>query len=166
MTGTGEPNPGGRAALTVEPVTPYPSPRCAGRTWAQTRSSSAPTRVKRTILPCEVSLKHTWYPIELPIRYEGPAAGSVKGCGRTLAINTRKVRFASDQDLPVGLDVLLRISWPAQRPDGTGLSLSIFGRIERSESHEVEVTVSRHEFRTRRSEPSERLGNLRAMHAG
>jgi len=111
-------------------------------------------------------LKHTWYAIALPIRYEGPSAGSVKGCGRTLAINTRKVRFASVQDLPVGLDVLLRISWPAQLPDGTGLSLSIFGRVERSVSNEVEVTVSRHEFRTRRSgEPSERLGDVRAMHA-
>jgi hypothetical protein len=89
----------------------------------------------------------------------------VKGFGRTLAINTSTVRFASDQDLPVGLDVWLKISWPAQLPDGTGLSLSIFGQIERSGFHEAEVTVFRHEFRTRRSEPPEELGNIRALQA-
>jgi hypothetical protein len=95
-------------------------------------------------------LKQTLYPIELPMRYESRAHGSVKGFGRTLAINRRTVRFASDRDLQVGLSVCLVISWPAQLADGAGLSLSMFGWIEQSTRGEVEVRVSSHEFRTRR----------------
>jgi hypothetical protein len=89
------------------------------------------------------------------MRYESPARDALKGCGKTLAINRGTVRFASDQDLQVGLSVWLIISWPARLPDGTGLSLSVFGRIRESAGREVEVTVSRHEFRTRRNGESE-----------
>jgi hypothetical protein len=62
------------------------------------------------------------------MRYEGPALGSLKGCGQTLALNRRAVRFASDQDLPAGLDVWLKISWPAQLPNGNS-HLQRFGAV-------------------------------------
>jgi hypothetical protein len=121
------------------------------------------TRVHDAVVDFEVAVKHTWYPIDLPMRYESVARGSAKGCGRTLAINSRTIRFASDQDLQVGLRVWLGISWPVQLPDGGGLSLCLFGRIERCSLREVEVKVTRHEFRTWPAAQSEDLGDVRMM---
>jgi hypothetical protein len=89
------------------------------------------------------------YPIALPVRYESQADGGVTGFGRTLAITTKTVTFASDQELRVGLEVRLAILWPAKLQDGTTLNLSMVGRIERCARGEIDVAVSRHEFRTR-----------------
>jgi len=58
------------------------------------------------------------------------------------------VRFASDQDLQVGLKVCLKIAWPVQLPDGASLSLAVFGKIERSACRQVDVAFHRYEFRT------------------
>jgi hypothetical protein len=91
----------------------------------------------------------TRYPIALPIRYESQAAGGVSGFGRTLAITTKTVTFASDQNLRVGLNVRLAILWPAKLQDGASLNLSMVGTIERCARGEVDVAVSQHEFRTR-----------------
>ena len=89
------------------------------------------------------------YPIALPVRYESQADGGATGFGRTLAITTKTVTFASDQDLPVGLEVRLAILWPAKLQDGTSLNLSMVGTIERCARGEIDVAVSRHEFRSR-----------------
>jgi hypothetical protein len=91
----------------------------------------------------------TRYPIPLPIRYESQADGGVSGFGRTLAITTKTVTFASDQDLCVGLNLRLAILWPAKLRDGASLNLSMIGTIERCAQGEVDVAVSQHEFRTR-----------------
>lgn len=104
-----------------------------------------------------VTPKQPWYPIELPVRYASPADASVKGSGRTLAINSRAVQFASDQDLQEGLNVELVISWPARLSDGAGLTLSVTGTIRRSTLRKVEVSICRHEFRTRRRAWSKEL---------
>ena len=75
-------------------------------------------------------------------------------------MNSRAVRFACDRDLPRGLEVRLVIEWPAHLPSGAGLSLSLFGAIERSALREVEVVISRHEFRTRRGGEPEELSTV------
>jgi hypothetical protein len=75
----------------------------------------------------------------------------VEGCGQTLALRSKAVRFISDQDLRVGLKVRVIISWPARLADGVCLALLVLGRIERSAFRVVEIAVSRHEFRTRRN---------------
>ena len=90
-----------------------------------------------------------WYPIALDLRYESLGHNPVKGVGRTIAIKSKAVRFATDQNLKVGLQLSLAISWPAQLPDGTGLNLAISGVVARSELGAAELTVARHEFRTR-----------------
>ena len=98
------------------------------------------------------------YPIALPLRYESHADGGVTGFGRTLAIATKLVTFASDQDLRVGLKIRLAILWPAKLQDGTSLNLSMVGRIERCAQGEIDVAVSRHEFRTRGGDWSQMKG--------
>jgi len=104
--------------------------------------------------------RSTWYPIELPLQYRSLDCGVMEGSGRTLAINSRLVRFSSDQELRVGLNLGLLISWPAKLEDGTGLSLWVLGRIERSESQQVEIVVCRHQFRTRCGEASGAPGRV------
>jgi hypothetical protein len=90
-----------------------------------------------------------WYPLELPISYTGGARDSIPGSGKTVEISSGAVRFAGDQDLHVGLNVRLAISWPVALADGTSLSLSIIGRIEEAKRHEFRAAIIRHEFRTR-----------------
>ena len=91
----------------------------------------------------------TKYPIQLPMQYQTSGVRSVKGSGQTISMNSKTVRFISDHDLRAGLEVCLVISWPAYLPDGTALNLFMFGSIERSLSLEVDVGISRYEFRTR-----------------
>jgi len=126
-----------------------PRLRHPGRTWQQT-CVFPPRSMSNRINSREGTQGPTWYSIELPMRYEGPKNSFVQGSGRTLAMNSRMVRFTSDQDLQVGLKVWLKITWPVQLPDGACLSLAVLGKIERSAYREVEVAFFRHEFRTRR----------------
>jgi hypothetical protein len=93
-----------------------------------------------------------WYPVKLPISYEISAPDTHHGSGWTLAISSGAVRFACDRDLPVGLAIRMAIKWPAKLGDGTSLSLSAIGKIQRSAVCEVEVVMIRHEFRTRCAE--------------
>jgi hypothetical protein len=91
----------------------------------------------------------TKYLIQLPMQYQTSGADAVKGNGQTISINSKAVSFAGDHDLRGGIEVCLVISWPAHLPDGTALNLFMFGSIERSLSLEVDVGISRYEFRTR-----------------
>jgi hypothetical protein len=106
-----------------------------------------PMRLKRSTSGAAIA--PFCYPIELPIRYQGEARGSIQGSGKTVQISSGSVRFAGDQDLRVGWNVRLAISWPVALADGTTLSLSIIGRIEEAARHEFRAAIIRHEFRTR-----------------
>ena|ERR1051326_914752 len=96
-----------------------------------------------------VDIPPPWYPIELPISYTGQAPESIEGSGKTVEISSGAVRFAGDQDLHVGLNVRLAITWPAALADGASLNLSIIGRIEEAAGHEFRAAIIRHEFRMR-----------------
>lgn len=98
-----------------------------------------------------------WYPISLPAYYEGATQGSPQGAGRTLEMNSNAIRFACERELPVGLVVRVAVEWPVKLSDGTSLSLWAIGRILRSAEWGAEVTVDRHEFRTRRTERTNAL---------
>lgn len=98
--------------------------------------------------------EEAWYPIELPISYEGAKESTLQGDGRTLAISRGGVRFACDRTLLVGQTVRLSIQWPARLYDGASLSLWVMGSVQLSASCEVEVVILRHEFRTRRADGS------------
>jgi len=99
----------------------------------------------------------TWYPVELPISYQGLERGSVQGIGRTVEMSSNAIRFGCDRNLPVGLTVRLSIQWPAKLGDGTSLSLSAIGKIERAGFCEAEAVLIRYEFRTRGAESANRL---------
>jgi hypothetical protein len=104
-----------------------------------------------------------WYPIDLPLSYEGVENGSLSGNGRTLAIRSGAVRFECDRKLYVGQVLRLSIRWPVLLDDGTNLSLWAKGRVQRSTGWEVEVAIGRHEFRTRRDDAVKPMVILKAQ---
>ena len=107
-----------------------------------------------------------WYPLELPITYEGPDRYVLRGDGRTFAISSGGVRFACGQELPVGLPVRLAIEWPAKLADGANLYLSASGKIQSSKMCEIEIAIIHHEFRIRRREGDKPLILMDAASAG
>ena len=99
-----------------------------------------------------IAIERPWYPVELPLRYEFADRSSTQGSGQTLAISSGAVRFTGDQDMPIGRNVRLVVSWPAKLADGACLSLSIIGKIEKAAGCEIQVAIIRHEFRVRRTD--------------
>jgi hypothetical protein len=89
--------------------------------------------------------------IELPMEYRLLKPNGLYGEGRTLAMCSRLVRFSCDADLPPGQMVTLVVAWPAELADGTKLSLWFSGKIVLSVCSEVDVKISRWEFKTRRA---------------
>lgn len=98
-----------------------------------------------------------WYSISLPVYYEEATHGSPQGAGRTLEMNSNAIRFACERELRVGLVLRVAVEWPVKLLDGTGLSLWAIGTVQVSAEWGVEVTVDRHEFRTRRTERTKAL---------
>lgn len=119
----------------------------AAASWPQTCHKSALMRNGNSSFKA-VKL---WYPIELPICYEGPEGSLLQGNGTTMAMSSAVIQFACDRNLPVGHVFQLWLQWPAKLFDGTSLSFWATGTIQRSACCEVEVAVRRHEFRTRRA---------------
>ena len=61
------------------------------------------------------------------------------GCGRTLTIGSKTMRFVGDRTLKPGSSIQLRVPWPAELPDGTRLNLMLAGRFKRAGPAFVEV---------------------------
>ena len=75
----------------------------------------------------------------------------VAGQGRTITISSRSIRFFCDRALRLNEKIQVVVVWPATLPDGTGLNLWIEGTTLRNILSDVEVSVDRYEFRTRRA---------------
>ena len=107
-----------------------------------------------------------WYPVELPLTYDDPKQGSLRGDGRTLAISSDAIRFACDRDLPIGRVIRLAVRWPAKLRDGASLNFSAIATIQRSGFGEVEAVLIRHEFRVRWTERAVIICNATVRAAG
>jgi hypothetical protein len=86
------------------------------------------------------------YPIHLTLAYETDSRNRA-GQGRTLALGGRIVRFSTDQNLRVGQEIRMELTWRAPLDDGTNLNLWMFGTVVRSAHVEVEVRITAYEFR-------------------
>ena len=106
------------------------------------------------------------FPIGLPVTYHTVAPES-SGKGQSLVIGSDLVRFLSDRDLAVGQKLRLELAWPAPLPDGTGLNLWLYGSVARSSFAEVEMRVTKYEFRTRRkAQPATALTSTNTVAVG
>jgi hypothetical protein len=97
----------------------------------------------------------TVYALRFPLQYWTAPRNGIPGQigeGMTTAISSRLVQFRSDRSLAAGCKIQLQIAWPAGLPDGVRLNLCICG-VTQSASGNVEVSVTKYEFRTRRRRP-------------
>lgn len=90
------------------------------------------------------------YPIGLEIEYSLVSRGEIqhRGVGRTLNIGSGGLLFETPEPLPEQGLIRIAIRWPFLHESGCALKLVIHGRVVRSDSAGVAVTIHRHEFRT------------------
>lgn len=97
------------------------------------------------------------YPLEMNLRYKVILRGRapLEGSGRTLNISSGGVLFGCDQTLPAGAFVELSVHWPVLLQGTRPLALLIVGRVVRTEHLRIAIKMSRYEFLTRPSHPSQ-----------
>src|SRR5690349_670526 len=96
------------------------------RTWSEACSVEPLMRKRNSFAGAVVP----WYPVKLPLSYQGGKPGFLRGEGHTLAMNSGAIRFTCDRDLPPNLIVHVVILWPAKLDDGVSLCLSASGKIQ------------------------------------
>jgi len=90
------------------------------------------------------------YPIPFDLEYKLLTKGRVghSGFGKVLNISSRGVFFDTDDLLPVGDPIELRISWPFLLDGICQLILILRGRIIRSDGNGIAIMTVTFEFRT------------------
>lgn len=89
------------------------------------------------------------YPIQLELEYRvADPSFSAIGIGRTVSLSSRYIRFEAERLLPPGLDIEVRIQWPAILNNTVGLTLRVKGQTIDA-GHTSVIAVSRYEFYSR-----------------
>jgi len=107
---------------------------------------------RRVRLPKALNLSNragTRFPIALELRYAVKGRQPITGFGRTIELSSGALTFAADEPLESGDKLEVTIDWPALLDGGVRLQLVMTGKIVRTYQTETEVTIQRHEFRTR-----------------
>ena len=97
------------------------------------------------------------YPITLKVRYRSKLkrAHSVDGVGQTVNISSREFLVVTrDPDVvSVGSRFEATLEWPVLLNGTTPLALVVRGRVVRSETFRIAVSLERYEFRTMKRGP-------------
>jgi len=72
----------------------------------------------------------------------------VTGAGKSVNISSCGLLFTTDQELASGESVEVSVNWPAQLDNRCALKLVTTGRVVRSQSGLVAISIERYEFRT------------------
>lgn len=90
------------------------------------------------------------FPIVREVRYKvvRSKGTSEAGAGKTIDISSTGVLFTAQTPLPLGKQLELSISWPAQLRGKCSLKLVARGRIVRCHGTSVAIEIDTHEFRT------------------
>jgi len=89
------------------------------------------------------------YQCETPLRFVCQSGGvQYTGSGCTADLGRREVHFVSDNPLPYGAEVELRIEWPFLLQGVCPLELRMWGRVLRSDEQRTVVTMRDYEFHT------------------
>jgi len=91
------------------------------------------------------------FPIEQDVSYKCVRGREVRtaGSGKTLEISSRELTFTTEQSLQTEQKVEVTVNWPALLDNTCPMKLVISGRVVRSGTGSVSVSINRHEFRTR-----------------
>src|SRR5579871_4642266 len=109
----------------------------------------APAREAHSATPTD-RRKCRRYPVKLNIRYRFSRDPTVweEGLGATRDLSAEGLSFRADRELPVGVQVELRIDWPLKINGAPSLCAVISGRIIRSNENEIAVAILQSEFQT------------------
>jgi hypothetical protein len=89
------------------------------------------------------------FPIERELRFRTTGKrDEMVGSGQTIDIGSKRVVFRTNQALPTGKRIDMAISWPVQLDQRCALKLIASGKIMRSESGVVAISIEHYEFRT------------------
>ena len=104
------------------------------------------------------------FPISMELRFSYRRGKFVHlGTGRTKDLNDGAVRFESDQDLPSGTDLELRIAWPVKLQSVCPLELVIRGPLVRTDRAGSVLEMKTIEFQTcgeRSFDQTAAMGNI------
>jgi CheY-like chemotaxis protein len=90
-------------------------------------------------------------PMDLIYQTLEPPILSGKGASETLNIGSKGLLFTSNEQLDAGQLVRVALDWPIRLENQVLLKLVAEGRIVRSDNCQTAMTISKYEFRTRRS---------------
>ncbi len=87
-------------------------------------------------------------PLDLPVRFGLVLNGETvqAGAGATVDISRNGLAFTAAPGLPVGVDIELCVSWPAE-PGQSAVWLAAHGRIIRTEGALIACSIDTFEFR-------------------
>jgi hypothetical protein len=86
------------------------------------------------------------YAIQLKLEYRvSHPSFSATGIGWTVSLSSRYIRFRAERLLPPGLDIEVRIQWPAILNNSVGLTLRVKGQTI-DDGHTSVIVISRYEF--------------------
>ena len=87
------------------------------------------------------------YPLSVRFSYQRRGVAH-SGIGQTVDLSRHGVRFRTDDPLPTGLDVELRIAWPFLLQGVCPLELAMWGKVLRNDARGIVVATRKYEFRT------------------
>jgi len=89
------------------------------------------------------------YQYALALRFTYQRRGTAHtGTGQTVDLSRHGIRFRTDEPLPAGVDVELRIAWPFLLQGVCPLELAMWGRVLRNDDRGIVVATRKYEFRT------------------
>ncbi len=105
------------------------------------------------------------YEIGLDTRWKLVRRGKVldEGVGRVVDISSGGIRFDAGRVLPVGLNVVLTISWPILLYQVAPLQLVVTGRIVRSKGKQAAISKTQHEFQCISAPADDVMADARLM---
>jgi hypothetical protein len=97
------------------------------------------------------------YPVDFDVIYQLTAKGRIigSGSGHTVDMSSSGILRTTGTTLPTGAEIKLFVPWPAKLNYQIALNLYVWGRTLRSDGNCTAITIRRHEFRTRRTEPED-----------
>ena len=92
------------------------------------------------------------YPLTLDVRYKVVSGKQqLAGTGRTTFVGSGTLVFHAEHDLKKGVQLEVAVFWPVLLEGHVRLQLVVQGRAAAVDGQRITVTISRHNFLTRRS---------------
>jgi hypothetical protein len=90
------------------------------------------------------------YTVQLPLHFSYRKSGvALAGSGATEDLSRGGIRFVTDNPLPVGVEIEVRLEWPFLLQNVCPLELLLRGKVLRSDAQRTVAKMSSYEFRTR-----------------